>query len=293
MTSDTHSDHGRGHRQVEPERLAAAVDAVAERYDPDQIILFGSAAPGEMRDYSDIDLLLIGDHGHPATMCREKMRLDGDRIDVVRMRREDIERHRRTAATLPESALREGWTVLLKRDSPQAVATGESWFTDATGTVTSRKLRPDQSMQFLERGRRKWITSNSPEIDDESRCELRHEAVNTCLRGLILAQGRIFDYFHKLEELWDAAESDGEAIPAPRDDAILERLAGYARELMDDREVDPEVDSQMLADSEELVRKVVAYSREAIPRMTRDTNAALAKTPRIRKPTPPAPTQGR
>ena len=40
----------------------------------------------------------------------------------------------------------------------------------------------------------------------------------------------------------------------------------------------------MLADSQELGDKVVSYSREAIPRLTRDTNTALAKTPKLRKP---------
>ena len=98
--------------RLEADRLAAAVNTVAERYDPDQIILFGSAARGEMTEDSDIDLLVINDHEHPEAMRRERMRANGDRIDVVQMRREDVERHRRTAATIQEAVLSQGITVL-------------------------------------------------------------------------------------------------------------------------------------------------------------------------------------
>ena len=46
------------------ERLDAAVRMVVERLRPDQIILFGSAARGEMTPASDLDLLVItGDDG--------------------------------------------------------------------------------------------------------------------------------------------------------------------------------------------------------------------------------------
>ena len=64
----------------------------------------------------------------------------------------------------------------------------------------------------------------------------------------------------------------------------MKRLAEYAGHGRYAEE-DPDADRQMLADSQELVDKVVSYSREAIPRLTRDTNTALAKTPRLKKPT--------
>ena len=103
MTSDAENSRAAGGR-LEADRLAAAVNAVAERYGPDQIILFGSAARGEMTESSDIDLLVINDHGHREAMRRERMRLNGDRIDVVQMSREDLERERRTAAFPQPSA---------------------------------------------------------------------------------------------------------------------------------------------------------------------------------------------
>ena len=284
MTVTTDSETSRSPSgRLDADRLAAAVDAVAERYDPDQIILFGSAARGEMTEGSDIDLLVINDHGHPEAVRRERMRVNGDRIDVVQMRREDLERQRRTAATIQEAALSQGITVLLKSGGCRAVATGQSWFTDESGRVKSTKLKPDQSARFLENAEYHWRDSNA-DIYTKTRCHLRHQAVEQCLEGLITAQGRSFKHVHELNELWTAAESEGEPVRAPRDDAVMRRLAEYAGDgrYADD---DPDADRRMLADSRELVDKVVMYSREAIPRLTRDTNAALGKTPKLRKPT--------
>ena len=118
MTIDAKRDRGTSGR-LEADRLAAAVNTVAERYDPDQIILFGSAARGEMTEDSDIDLLVINDHEHPEAMRRERMRANGDRIDVVQMRREDVEHHRRTAATIQEAVL-----TCIIHEGPDSTAKG-------------------------------------------------------------------------------------------------------------------------------------------------------------------------
>ena len=282
MTSDAENSHAAS-GSLEADRLAAAVNAVADRYDPDQIILFGSAARGEMTEHSDIDLLVINDHRHPEVMHRECMRLNGDRIDVVQMSRADVERRRRTAATLQEAALSQGITVLLKSDDCDAVATGESWFTDESGMVKSSKLKPDESARFLKNAEYHWRDSNA-DIYTKTRCYLRHQAVEQCLKGLITAQGRTFKHVHELNELWTAAESEGEPVQAPRDEDVMKRLAEYAGETRYTEE-NPDADRKMLADSQELVDKVVSYSREAIPRIARETNTALAKTPKLRKPT--------
>lgn len=46
-----------------PERLHAAITLVVEKLQPDQIILFGSAARNEMAERSDLDLLVIKERG--------------------------------------------------------------------------------------------------------------------------------------------------------------------------------------------------------------------------------------
>ena len=44
--------------------IAEVVDAI-KTYNPDKIILFGSAATGKMKKYSDVDLLVIKDTDEP------------------------------------------------------------------------------------------------------------------------------------------------------------------------------------------------------------------------------------
>ena len=107
--------------------------------------------------------------------------------------------------------------------------------------------------------------------------------VEQCLRALITAQGRSFKRSHELHELWTAAESEGEPIQATRDNALMKRLAEYAGDGRHAEE-DPDADRRMLADSQELIDHVVSYSQAAISRLTRDTNTAAAKTPKLRAP---------
>ena len=45
---------------VTPRLIRAYARQIAERFQPDKIILFGSAARGEMRADSDIDVLVLG-----------------------------------------------------------------------------------------------------------------------------------------------------------------------------------------------------------------------------------------
>ena len=133
MTSDAENSRATSGR-LEADRLAAAVNAVADLYDPDQIILFGSAARGgDDRGQRHRPARDQRPRTTPRRSAGSSMRVNGDRIDVVRMRREDLERQRRTAATIQEAALSQGITVLLKSGGCRAVATGQSWFTDESG----------------------------------------------------------------------------------------------------------------------------------------------------------------
>lgn len=49
---------------------------IAEEYKPEKIILFGSAATGDVREYSDVDLLVIKDTtDHPIKRDQKVLRL--------------------------------------------------------------------------------------------------------------------------------------------------------------------------------------------------------------------------
>jgi predicted nucleotidyltransferase/HEPN domain-containing protein len=260
------------------------VKAAAERYQPDQVILFGSAARGEMTEHSDIDLLVIKlDHPTTSRIQHDTLRINGDQLDILTMNPRHAEAHRRTAATVQERALAEGITVHLPGPGREPVPVGQSWFTDEDGMVRTTKLKPDKSKQFLDRAETRWRTSNVEENDEELRCYLRHQCLEQALKGIVTAQGRNFQHTHKLHELWTDAETDGETIRAARDDKLLARLTRYATTgRYDAPKVDE--DKRTLAESQNLVEDVLNHAREAIPRLTRETNAILANTPHLAKP---------
>ena len=88
--------------EIEPERLQRAIQTVVDRSDPDQIILFESAARGEIRADSDIDLLAVRERArHQPETWRERWQSDTeDELDVGVADR----RGRSEASALPRAA---------------------------------------------------------------------------------------------------------------------------------------------------------------------------------------------
>lgn len=86
--------------------------AVAE---PERIILFGSAARGDMRADSDLDLLVIkgGDYDYWRLLGDAYHALRGvdHDVDIVLTSPEDVERYRDSLALVIAPALREGKEV--------------------------------------------------------------------------------------------------------------------------------------------------------------------------------------
>ena len=269
---------------LSPERLEAALNAVTARYDPDQVILFGSAARGTMTPDSDIDLMVIKPEYDPAGRMRvTKIRAGGESVDVVELGPRTAEKKRMTAGSVERNALHEGMTVHLRNAAVVPVAVGPSWFEDETGMVKSSKLKPDESGRFLKRAVEDWQSSNSDVNSVELRCYLRHRSMEQALKGLLTAQGREFDHVHALDELWTAVEAEGHSLPAKKDDELLGRLTGYAEGFRYDEE-DPVRDRATLTDSEGPCRAIVEHARSEIPELARKTREALALTPRLRKP---------
>ena len=123
-------------RVPDPERLQAAIDLIVARLEPDQIILFGSAAREEMSELSDLDLLVIKERGphapeHEHWECRQT----GDELDVILMNRTTAEQGRRSAAYIQGAALEEGRTIYdtraqeshRYRQGPPILGTAKRW----------------------------------------------------------------------------------------------------------------------------------------------------------------------
>lgn len=100
---------------VREEVLDEIVRRIVEVARPDKIILFGSAARGEMGPNSDVDLLVVKSNVvHRGRLAEEiYMRLIGvgQAVDVIVVAPEDIERYKHAIGLVIEPALREGKVV--------------------------------------------------------------------------------------------------------------------------------------------------------------------------------------
>jgi uncharacterized protein len=94
--------------------LQEIVRRVVEVAEPEQIILFGSAARGEMGPDSDVDLLVVKSTSYrrklAQTIYRNLLGLTQP-VDVVVVTPGDLERYAHSPALVLESALREGRIV--------------------------------------------------------------------------------------------------------------------------------------------------------------------------------------
>jgi predicted nucleotidyltransferase len=100
--------------QVKQEVLDEIIRRVVEVASPERIVLFGSAARGEMGPHSDVDLLVVKSGAHRRRLAQSiYMSLFGvgQAVDVVVVTPEDIERYRDSYALVIGAALREGKVV--------------------------------------------------------------------------------------------------------------------------------------------------------------------------------------
>ena len=87
------------------------VSRIVEVAQPEKIILFGSAARGEMGPHSDLDLLIIKSGAHRGELSDRIVRaLYGVNaaVDLVVATPEDIERYKDSHALVYKPAIREG-----------------------------------------------------------------------------------------------------------------------------------------------------------------------------------------
>ena len=102
----------KGH--LSEDTLQEIIRRIVEVAAPEKIILFGSAARGEMGPDSDVDLLVIKSGVHrrkTAWSIRQRLAGIGIPKDVIVATPEDIERHRDTIGLIYRPALREGKVV--------------------------------------------------------------------------------------------------------------------------------------------------------------------------------------
>jgi len=92
--------------------LDEVVRRVVESVDPERIILFGSAARGESRPESDLDLLIVKSGAYRrrelAVQARRAIGSIGQPVDVIVVRPEELREYGDTPGLVYRAALREG-----------------------------------------------------------------------------------------------------------------------------------------------------------------------------------------
>ncbi|MFQ6100766.1 MAG: nucleotidyltransferase domain-containing protein [Anaerolineae bacterium] len=101
--------------QVKQEVLDEIVRRIVEVAQPEKIIMFGSAARGEMGPNSDVDLLVVKSNvAHRGRLAGDiYMNLigAGQAVDVIVVTPEDIERYRDSIGLVIKPALQEGKVI--------------------------------------------------------------------------------------------------------------------------------------------------------------------------------------
>lgn len=272
------------------ERLDAAVRLVVDRLAPDQIILFGSGARGEMTEWSDLDMLVIkNDTGNTR---HERWSDDsGDQVDVIVMDRATAERHRLSASYVQGAALEEGRTVYL-RDGATPTATGPTYTWNGWQMVKSTLYEPDHATELLDKAERKWRDAGRTEHPAD-KCEYLQAAIEKAFKSMITASGQRVEFRHDLEKLWTQAEAaaGGDSIAATREPDQLARLTRYAGDWQYDplpADEDPEATWEANRTTGE---DVLNHARRRVPQLLDQTRQALARQgdPVIGGETPPDP----
>ena len=99
---------------LDQQTLDDIIQRIVEVAQPEKIILFGSAARGEMNRHSDVDLLVVKEGMHRRDMAGriyENLWGVGAAVDVVVVTPADVERYKDSHALVIKPALREGRIV--------------------------------------------------------------------------------------------------------------------------------------------------------------------------------------
>lgn len=115
--NETKADEGdmRTHRILDEKTLQAIVQRIVEVAKPEKIIMFGSAARGEMGPHSDVDLLVVKrgqfHRGHLVEEIYMNLIGVGQAVDVIVVTPDEVEKYKNRAALVIYPAVREGKVV--------------------------------------------------------------------------------------------------------------------------------------------------------------------------------------
>jgi len=107
-------------RTVDAEALGQIVQRIVQAAEPEQIIMFGSAARGRMGRNSDVDLLVVKSGANRLQLAQRiygNLHGVAEAVDVIVVTPEDIERYRDNPALLIAPALEHGKVIYDARET--------------------------------------------------------------------------------------------------------------------------------------------------------------------------------
>ncbi len=115
VDSNSNSTSQTAGRALDPALLEEIVQRVVEVAEPDRIILFGSAARGELGRDSDVDLLVVKSDVEHRRRLAQKIHLNmfgvEAAVDVLVVTPDDLDVYREKVGSVIQPALREGREV--------------------------------------------------------------------------------------------------------------------------------------------------------------------------------------
>jgi uncharacterized protein len=187
------------------------VRRIVEVAQPERIILFGSAARGELGPHSELDLLVIkGGEYRPGELTDDIYRgISGVAyaVDVIVATLEHVERYRDSHPLVIKPALKEGLVVF---DEPS------NWVPGKVGpSEVSGRLAPDDPRAWINRARSNLISgrTRTPGVHLEDLCFQLQQAAKQAIKAVHIARNIEFPYTHDLDKLVKLLDDAGEIVP--------------------------------------------------------------------------------
>ena len=212
---DVLSEREQGAMMVEQAVIDEIVERVVEIARPQKIILFGSAARGDMRAHSDLDFLVIirddQDRREVERRIYTSRLSDGIPVDVIVASTSAIARYKHSHALVYKPALRDGKVMY---ESPNQVDPPDPDDMPPEEYPPGR-YPPDDPREWMSRAKADLRRAKRWEPGDyyESLCFDAQQAAEKAIKARLIALDVEFPYTHSIKRLLDSLESAGDAIP--------------------------------------------------------------------------------
>ena len=203
---------------VEQAVIDEIVERVVEIARPQKIILFGSAARGDMRAHSDLDFLVIirddQDRREVERRIYTSSLSKSMPVDVIVASTSAIARYKHSHALVYKPALREGKIMY---ESPDQVDMPDPEDLPPEEYPPGR-YPPDDPREWMALAKHDLIRAKRQVTDEDewflgSLCFPAQQAAEKAIKARLIALDVEFPYTHDIKELLESLESAGDAIP--------------------------------------------------------------------------------